>query len=77
MYYRRIFKGSILDGAYGGFALEAGKVGNPLVVTNDTDWVKSASVFVAADTPIGPAYLGYGRASGNNSNLYFYLGRPF
>ena len=29
------------------------------------------------DSPIGPLYLGYGRADDGNSSLYFYLGRPF
>lgn len=64
MYYRRILKGSLIEGAYGGISLEAGKVGNPLVPTNDSDWIRSVSVLVAADTPVGPAYLSYGRASG-------------
>jgi NTE family protein len=70
-------KGTLLEGAYAGLMLEAAKIGNPLVPGNTDDWIKGASVIFAADTPVGPAYLGYGRASGGNSNLYFYLGRPF
>ena len=27
--------------------------------------------------PLGPVYLGYGRAQDGNSSFYFYLGRPF
>jgi NTE family protein len=77
MYYQRVMKGSLLEGAYAGLMLEAAKVGNPVVPGNTTDWIKGASVLFAADTPLGPAYLSYGRASGGNSNLYFYLGRPF
>jgi NTE family protein len=77
MYYHRILRGSLLEGAYGGFSLEAARIGNPLVPGNTDDWIRGASIFIAADTPVGPAYLGYGRASGGNSNLYFYLGRPF
>jgi NTE family protein len=77
MYYHRLLKGSIFEGAYGGISLEAGKVGDPLVPGNPDGLLKSASVFVAADSPIGPAYLGYGRAAGGNSSFYFYLGRPF
>ena len=43
--------------------LEAGRVGNPLLPGFTAEGLlKSASVFIAADTPIGPAYLGYGRA---------------
>ena len=77
MYYRRILRGSIFEGAYGGISLEASKVRNPLVPGNSEDLLKSASVFVAADTPVGPAYLGYGHAADGNSSFYFYLGRPF
>lgn len=77
MYYHRILKGSIFEGAYGGISLEAGKVGHPLVPGNSDALRKSASVFVAADSPLGPTYLGYGRATDGNSSFYFYLGRPF
>jgi NTE family protein len=44
---------------------------------NSEDWLKSASVFIASDSPLGPVYLGYGRAQDGNSSFYFYLGRPF
>ncbi|MGZ8203176.1 MAG: patatin-like phospholipase family protein [Burkholderiales bacterium] len=77
MYYHRILRGSILEGAYGGMSLEFGKVGDPLVQGNPDGILKSASIFVAADTPVGPAYLAYGRATDSSSNFYFYLGRPF
>jgi NTE family protein len=77
MYYHRILEGSMFEGAFGGFSLEAGKIGNPLVPTNSDDWLKSGSLFMAVDSPLGPVYLGYGHAEDGNSNLYFYLGRPF
>ena len=77
MYYHRIMESGLLEGAYGGFSLEAGRIGNPLVVGNTEDWLKSGSIFVAADSPLGPMYFGYGRAQDGNSSLYFYLGRPF
>jgi len=77
MYYHRVLEGSILEGAYGGISLEVGKVGNPLVAENTEDWLKSSAVFLAADTPIGPAYLGYGRAEDGNDSFYFYLGMPY
>jgi NTE family protein len=37
--------------------------------------VGSASLFLAVDTPLGPAYLAYGLTQDGNSNVYFYLGR--
>ena len=77
MYYRRVLRGSILDGAYGGLSIEAGKVGNQLVPGNTDGLLVSGAAFIAADTPLGPAYLGYGHARSGNSSFYFYLGRPF
>ena len=77
MYYRRILKGGVLEGAYGGFSLEAGKVGDSLVPGNSEATQKSASVFAAADTPLGPVYLGFGHSDQGNNSLYFILGRIF
>jgi NTE family protein len=77
MYYHRILRGSLLEGAYGGISLEAGKVGSPLVPGSPQGLLKSGSVFVAADSPIGPAYLAYGYAAGGSNSFYFYLGRAF
>lgn len=77
MYYHRIMKGTLFDGAYGGFSLEAGRVGDPLVRGNDDGWLRSGSLFVGIDTPIGPAYLGYGHAAGGDDAYYFYLGKPY
>jgi NTE family protein len=76
MYYHRVMTGTLLDGAYAGISLEAGKVGNPLVSNNPSGLLKSASVFLAIDSPLGPVYLGYGRADDSNNSFYFYLGRP-
>jgi NTE family protein len=77
MYYHRILRGGMLEGAYGGLSLEAARIGNPLVQSNSQDWLKSTGVFIGADSPLGPVYLGYGRAQDGNSSFYFYLGRPF
>ena len=77
LYYHRILKGSIFEGAYAGLSLEAGKYGKPLVAGNPTGTLRSASLFVAADTPIGPAFLGYGRAEDGNNSWYFFIGRPY
>ena len=37
--------------------------------------VASGSLFIAVDTPLGPAYLAYGHTMDGNSNFYFYLGK--
>jgi NTE family protein len=77
LYFHRIYRGGLLEGAYGGFSLEAGKVGTPLVPGNPDGLLKSMSVFVAADSFLGPVYLGYGRAQAGPGSLYFYLGLPY
>lgn len=76
MYYHRVMRGTLFEGAYAGLSLEAGKVGNPLIQENSSDLLKSASIFLAVDSPLGPVYLGYGRAKDSNNSFYFYLGRP-
>jgi NTE family protein len=77
MYYHQISRGTFLDGAYSGFALEATRMGEPLVPGNSTDLLKSVSVFLGSDTPLGPAYLGYGMTDDGNEAFYFYLGKPY
>lgn len=77
MYYHRIWQGSLLEGAYGGMSLELGKVGDPLVWGSPDGLLKSGSLFIGADSPVGPAYLGYGRAADGNQSFYFFLGRAF
>jgi NTE family protein len=37
--------------------------------------IGSGSIWVGADTVVGPVYLGYGRAEGGVNSVYFYLGR--
>ena len=79
MYYRRVLHGSLFEGAYVGVSLESGKIGKQPVAASEErkDWLNSMSIFVGADSPLGPAYLGYGRSSEGNNNIYFYLGRPY
>jgi NTE family protein len=77
LYYHRIMRGSLLEGAYAGLSLEVGRVGKPLVAGNPGGTLKSGSVFIAADSPLGPAYLGYGRSTDGTANFYFFVGRPF
>tara|TARA_B100000700_G_scaffold241549_1_gene268846 strand:- start:2326 stop:4557 length:2232 start_codon:yes stop_codon:yes gene_type:complete len=40
------------------------------------DGIMSGSVFLGADSPIGPLYIGYGHAEGGYDSIFFYLGRP-
>jgi len=63
--------------AFGGVSLE---IGNTWLREEDISFDSlrtSGSVFVGADSPIGPLYLGFGLAEGGNSALYLYVGNPF
>jgi NTE family protein len=74
--FHRIVRGGLFEGAFGGASLEVGKYGAPLVPGNTAGLLKSMSLFVGSDSPVGPAYLGYGRAADGTGSFYFWLGRP-
>ena len=71
----QMVKMPLLEGVYGGASIEAARLGEPLIPTGIQGNVASASVFLAVDTPLGPAYLAYGRTLDGNNNVYFYLGK--
>jgi NTE family protein len=75
-YYHRLARWSLLDGLYGGLSLEAGRVGKPLVPGNEQGTLYSGALVLGLDTPLGPLYLGYGRANHGYDSLYLFLGRP-
>ena len=80
LYYRELTRfdlGSMTQRMYAGFSLETGNVyGSDDPVT----WAslrRAGSVFVGADTIVGPAYLGYGYSDGGNSVVYLIIGQRF
>jgi NTE family protein len=76
VYYYKVVDQQLFDGVYVGGSLEAGKMSHPLVPGSPEGVLRSGSLFVAIDTPIGPLYLGFGRAQDGNKSGYLYLGRP-
>jgi NTE family protein len=75
-YYRRLNSMDLFP-TYAGFSLEAGNIWE---FSNDVslgDLRYSASVFIGADSPIGPVYLAYGHSDNGDNAIYFYLGNPF
>ncbi|WP_161492507.1 patatin-like phospholipase family protein [Oceanisphaera profunda] len=74
LYYRRFKPTPILDWYIGG-SLEYGGVWETKQDIGN-DGIAAGSVFVGADTPVGPVYLGVGQAEGGNNTVFFYLGRP-
>jgi len=75
-YYYKVIDTRIFEGLYVGGSLEAGRMDQPLVPGSPTGLLKSAALFAAFDTPLGPLYLGYGHAGDGNHSAYLYLGRP-
>jgi NTE family protein len=76
VYLRRLNNIDILP-AYAGISLEAGNVWNYADDVSFGDLRKSGSIFVGAETPLGPLYLAWGYSDSDNHTLYFYLGNPF
>jgi len=73
-YYRRIGNITLLP-LYAGFSLETGNVWNDRSEITLDNTVLAGSVFLGADTILGPMYLAYGINDSNTSTVYLYLGR--
>jgi NTE family protein len=81
-YRTRIAQFALFDGAYIGGTLEAAH----LTPVPGTIWqgervqgtldVPAASLYFGVDSPLGPLYLGFGYANGDNKAIYLFLGRP-
>ncbi len=76
MLYRRLNDIEVFP-VYAGFTLEAGNVWEQRADIDLDSLRYSGSLFVGANTPIGPVYLAYGRADGGQDAIYFYLGNPW
>lgn len=57
-----------------GFGLEAANIGVNYTMTREEDWLNSAVIYLGGETPLGPAYLGYGFTLSGDFNLYFQIG---
>jgi NTE family protein len=65
------------DAVHVGFSAEAGNLWETRDAMSLSDLRYSGSVFVGADTLLGPAYLGFGYADSGDSAWYLYIGRVF
>ena len=80
MYYRELTTfnlGSMTQRMYAGFSLEAGAVydaGDPVTWPSLR---RAGSIFVGADTVLGPAYVGYGYEESGQQSAYIIIGRRF
>jgi NTE family protein len=78
MYYNRALPLPDLfgSGVYVGASAEVGKMMGRLDGQPDRGTLFSGSVFVGADTFLGPAYFGFGAGEGGRRSLYLLLGVP-
>jgi NTE family protein len=65
----------LLPAVYGGFSLEAADVSRRVDLSTPGR-LYGGSLFVSADSALGPLYLGAGFAARGFVTLYLYLGRP-
>jgi NTE family protein len=65
------------SGVYAGASLEAGRVNKLDVGPSSTGNLESASIFLGADTFLGPAWVGAGFAPGGIRSVFLLVGVPF
>ncbi len=75
-FYRRLGNITFLP-IYTGFSLEAGNVWNRYEDINGDNTTVAGSIFIGADTFIGPLYFAFGANSDDEYALYFNLGQTF
>jgi NTE family protein len=75
-YYRRIGDLALFP-AFAGASLELGNTWESRGDISSRDAILGGSFWAGVDTPIGPVYLGYGRAEGSEDAFYISLGRVF
>jgi len=78
MYYNRaVALPDVLgSGIYAGASLEAGQMKNRFDGSSGASTIASGSVFLGADTSLGPAYFGLGFGEGGRRSLYLLVGVP-
>ena len=81
IYYRQIrsnpLRGLLEAALYVGGSLEAGNAWQNSSDISLSNTLLAGSLFVGADTFIGPVYLAGGLAEGGHTALYLFIGRPY
>jgi len=77
VYERKIAEfAAVARGVFVAASLEAAEIDNRLNGPADSSVLWSGALFLAADTILGPLYLGAGFAESGNASAYLFLGRP-
>nr|WP_275756914.1 BamA/TamA family outer membrane protein [Sulfurimonas sp. SAG-AH-194-C21] len=71
------FFGTLNAPLYAGFSVEMGNTWSGGTDVNYEMMKKSATIYVAADTLLGPLYLAFGSSLNGNTSVYLYLGEKF
>ncbi|HKE42963.1 MAG TPA: patatin-like phospholipase family protein [Steroidobacteraceae bacterium] len=74
--HRVAFVPTVAKGIYVGGSVEAANLENRLNGPEPGGVIYSGSLYLAADTILGPFYFAVGLAEGGNAALYLFLGRP-
>ncbi len=74
MFFRRLGDITLLP-IYAGLSVEAGNMWDSRDDISLDNTILAGSVFLGADTILGPVYLGFGINDSNASSVYLYLGR--
>lgn len=75
-YYRRIGDLALFP-AFAGLTVEIGNAWDAREDVSFGNSIIGGSIWAGVDTPIGPIYVGYGRAEGKLDAAYVHLGRAF
>jgi NTE family protein len=75
-YYRRIGDLALFP-AFAGISMELGNVWETREDISSRGAILGGSFWAGVDTPVGPVYVGYGRAEGGEDAFYVSLGRVF
>lgn len=75
-YFRLGNPGAFSDNLYLGASLEGADVRDRVNALENDDFKYAGSLFFAADTVLGPVYLGVGAGEDDNYAVYLFLGRP-
>ena len=60
----------------GGISLETGRMRQPITDPGPTGRLDSYGIYFAANTPLGPMYIGYADARGRPGRFYLFVGTP-
>jgi NTE family protein len=59
-----------------GLQAESGRIAQPAISSMSSAWQRSYGAYLAANTAIGPIYLGYSGSKTGRGHVYFFIGTP-